>query len=94
MNPPAFSDPVVAQVFAILREITGCDPVCDLTDIDIHDLGMDSLSVFQLGNRLEESFGIKIPDHDLLRLNTLGQITAYIRERLVKSISSSSSLTV
>lgn len=44
----------------------------------INDLGLDSLDVTDLLIQVESSFGIRIPDEDWWKLQTLGQLRAYI----------------
>ena len=46
------------------------------------DLGADSLDVVDLIMSLEESFSIEIPDEDIERIKTGGDIVKYIEERI------------
>ncbi len=49
----------------------------DNTDI-IKDLGLDSLDVMELMMELEEKCQVKIPDEDLPKLKTIGDLVAKI----------------
>jgi len=49
----------------------------------VEDLGADSLDVVELLSRLEEEFGITIPDEDVENLVTVGDVAAEI-EKLTK----------
>ena len=48
----------------------------------VDDLGADSLDIVELVMSLEESFDIEIPDEDAEKLQTIGDATAYLKERL------------
>ena len=49
----------------------------------LEDLGADSLDVVELLSRLEDEFGITIPDEDVESLVTVGDVAAEI-EKLTK----------
>ena len=49
----------------------------------IDDLGADSLDVVELLSRLEDEYGIVIPDEDVESLATVGDVAAEI-EKLMK----------
>src|SRR5216117_3235314 len=42
------------------------------------DLGLDSLSIIELLYRIEEAFNLSIPDEDLEKLQTVGDVITYI----------------
>lgn len=48
----------------------------------LEDLGADSLDVVELIMAVEEEFGIEIPDEDAENLTTVGQIQAYVAEKV------------
>ena len=50
----------------------------------IEDLGADSLDVVELVMAFEEQFGIEVPDEDAEKLQTVGDVNAYIKEALDK----------
>jgi acyl carrier protein len=49
----------------------------------VEDLGADSLDVVELLSRLEDEYGVTIPDEDVENLVTVGDVAAQI-EKLVK----------
>ena len=48
----------------------------------IDDLGADSLDIVELVMALEEEFDIEIPDEDAERIQTIGDATSYLKEKL------------
>jgi len=44
----------------------------------LDDLGADSLDVVELVMALEEAFDIEIPDDEAERMNTIGDVEAYV----------------
>lgn len=46
------------------------------------DLGLNSLDAIELMFKVEEEFDLEIPDADLQRLRTVGDLTSYLEERL------------
>jgi acyl carrier protein len=49
----------------------------------LDDLGADSLDVVELMMALEESFDIVVPDEDVERLQTIGDVQQYLEVRTV-----------
>lgn len=47
----------------------------------IEDLGADSLDIVELVMRLEEEFGIEIPDEDAEKIKNVGAAIKYITEK-------------
>lgn len=43
------------------------------------DMGVDSLDLFELVMALEEEYDLEIPMEDLEKLNTVGEVAAYIQ---------------
>ena len=66
--------------------------VCNQLDVEkekvkpeasfINDLGADSLDIVELVMAMEEEFDIEIPDEDAERIQTIGDATAYLKEKL------------
>ena len=48
----------------------------------IDDLGADSLDIVELVMAMEEEFDIEIPDEDAERIQTIGDATSYLKEKL------------
>jgi acyl carrier protein len=47
-----------------------------------NDLGADSLDVVELVMAFEESFDLQVPDEDVERLRTLGDVERYLEKRV------------
>jgi acyl carrier protein len=47
----------------------------------IDDLGADSLDTVELVMAFEEEFGAEIPDEDAEKLNTVGAVVSYLKEK-------------
>ena len=45
------------------------------------DLGADSLDIVELVMGLEDEFQVEIPDEDVERIKTVGEVVAYIDEK-------------
>ena len=50
----------------------------------VDDLGADSLDTVELVMALEEEFGVEIPDEDAEKLQTVGDVIAYIEAKAGK----------
>jgi acyl carrier protein len=48
----------------------------------VDDLGADSLDIVELVMSIEESFDIEIPDEDAEKIQTIGDVITYLKERL------------
>ena len=48
------------------------------------DLGADSLDILQLLMRIEDQYGIVIPDQELAQFNTVGDVVRYLEKQEVK----------
>lgn len=46
------------------------------------DTGMDSLDFIEMIMEIETKFNISIPDEDYEKVQTLGQLTDYVEERI------------
>lgn len=45
------------------------------------DLEADSLDLFEMVMALEEEFGVEIPSEDLEKLNTVGDVEEYLKDK-------------
>ena len=45
------------------------------------DLGVDSLDLFELVMAFEEAYNVEIPSEDLEKLETVGDVMDYIRDK-------------
>ncbi len=48
------------------------------------ELGADSLDILQLLMRIEDQYGIVIPDQELAQFNTVGDVVRYLEKQEVK----------
>ena len=46
----------------------------------VEDLGADSLDVVELVMTFEDEFGVTLPDEDVAKMKTVGDIVAYIKK--------------
>jgi len=69
------TDLIVEQLGVSREEVVGKASFVD-------DLGADSLDIVELVMSLEESFDLEIPDEDAEKIQTIGDATAYLKERL------------
>lgn len=74
---------LVNKVKKIIMEKLGVD-VKDITEEShfVNDLGADSLDTVELIMEFEREFNISIPDEDAERIQTVGDVIAYLEERL------------
>ena len=69
------------KVRAILARQLRLDPGKVTLDSQIKkDLGADSLDILQLLMRLEDQYGITIPDKALATFNTVGDVVTYLEQ--------------
>jgi len=67
------------KVQAILARQLRVDPAKVTLDAQIKkDLGADSLDILQLLMRIEDQYGIVIPDKALATFNTVGDVVKYL----------------
>lgn len=55
----------------------GLDPATTPIDVKFKSLGIDSLDVFNVLVELEELTGKKVPDEDVEKLSTIGDLLDY-----------------
>ncbi len=69
------------KVRAILARQLRVDPAIVTLDAQIKkDLGADSLDILQLLMRIEDQYGITIPDKALATFNTVGDVVTYLEQ--------------
>jgi len=66
-----------------VREIVAEQLERDVNDVKgesafIDDLGADSLDIVELVMKMEEEFGIEIPDEEAEKIKTVNDVVAYI----------------
>ena len=70
---------VIEDLKKIFEEFTG-NEIPDFTEDTLltSDMGLNSFELFDLICEIEEHFGIEIPDRELMKLVTLGDLVKYI----------------
>ena len=69
------------KVRAILARQLRVDPAVVTPEAQIKkDLGADSLDILQLLMRIEDQYGIVIPDKALATFNTVGDVVTYLEQ--------------
>ena len=69
------------KVQAILARQLRVDPTIVTPEAQIKkDLGADSLDILQLLMRIEDQYGITIPDKALATFKTVGDVVAYLEQ--------------
>ena len=77
--------PIEEKVKEIIVEQLGVNPEqVTPTASFIEDLGADSLDIVELVMAFEEEFGVEVPDEDAEKLQTVGDVVTYIKERANK----------
>ena len=72
-----------ARISRELAEYLGKDPASVKPDHSLRDdLGLDSMATIELLFRIEETFDIQIPDEDLPKLITVGDVTLYVQQKI------------
>ncbi len=74
---------ILAKIKDIVVEELGVAPEKVTEDARfIEDLGADSIGVMELVMKMEEEFDLKIPDEDIEKLRTVGDVINYILEKV------------
>ena len=68
----------ITEISAELLEVNPKDVKLDSSFTD--DLGADSLILIEVIMRVEEEFGIEVPDEEAEKLVSVGDVTRYIEE--------------
>ncbi|MBQ8782804.1 MAG: acyl carrier protein [Clostridia bacterium] len=70
---------VIEDLKTIFENFTGNDlPDFNEDTLLTADMGLNSFELFDLICEIEEHFGIEIPDRELMKLVTLGDLVKYI----------------
>ena len=83
MSETFTKEQIESMVRAALIEQAKLPPEkCALTASIRNDLGIDSLDIVELMFDLEKRFEIVIPDEDLLKIVTIGDLITYLVDKL------------
>lgn len=74
----------IDRVIKIISEQLELDPNKELTESTsvVDDLGADSLEVIELIMKMEEEFGVELPEEETTKLKTVGDIVKAIEAKL------------
>jgi acyl carrier protein len=64
-----------------LGRIVGIDPHMITFETVLRDLGMDSLDIVEVVMELEEETGVSIPEEEVERMLTIGDIIRYLQQQ-------------
>ena len=73
-----------SKVKDVITQVTGI-PVDQITDEAsfIDDLGLDSLTLLEIGVDVDFQFSLNVPDEELKELGTVNQTVVFVQQRLV-----------
>jgi len=75
---------IQATVTRILEQVAKVDPAAVAQDKRLRDdLGVDSLTLIEVAVAAEDAFGVPLPDEDLERFQTVGDVIDYVRRARV-----------
>lgn len=75
------------KVQAILAKQLRKDPAIITPESKIkRDLGADSIDILQLLMRIEDQYGIVIPDQELAKFETVGDVVAFLEKQEAANI--------
>ena len=70
---------------ALGRELKRDPETIELGHLLREDLGLNSLDAIELMFKVEEEFDLEIPDADLQKLKTVGDLVSYLESRLERA---------
>ncbi len=81
MTPETITrDAIQARVYEALQEF-GAEPDAVALDATFESLDVDSLDLVELGQIVQEEYGVEIKGEDMPKLNTVGDAVDMIAER-------------
>ena len=73
---------MLEKMSEMIAEQLNCDAETITADTSFKDdLGADSLDLFELVMAFEEAYNVEIPSEDLEKLETVGDVMDYIRDK-------------
>ena len=73
------NEEILSDLADIVNEVAGVDPdevTREKSFVD--DLDIDSLSMVEIAVQVEDRFGVKVPDDELVNLRTVGDAVDYV----------------
>lgn len=66
----------------MLADVTSLDPeVIEPESTFFEDLGIETVTIMEFMNALENKYGIQIPEADVNRINSIAQLIRYINSK-------------
>jgi acyl carrier protein len=78
---PAPESDTIAQLLPLIAEAADVDAGDIKVDGRLRGYGIDSVRVIELVLSIEETFGVKVQNDDLARLQTVRELARYIDEK-------------
>jgi acyl carrier protein len=75
-------DTVFAKITELVCANTGVDAEKITLESNFHDLGLDSLDALAMISDLEQEYGVKVPNQEILRIKTVGQAVESLSNRI------------
>ena len=79
----------IANLASLLQDVQRSCPNLDLGKFtaksSFRKSGLDSMNIASLMLEIEESYGVKIPDSEVDKLDTVEEVSTYILERSTKN---------
>jgi acyl carrier protein len=79
------TDELLALVATGMTQVTGRPAPALTLDADIGTLGLDSLQTLELVAWAEERLAVRVPDEELARVGSIGDLSAALAARLPAS---------
>jgi acyl carrier protein len=80
------NDNILSRFAEVLENIAKVDRAVVTRDKKLRDeLGIDSLSLIDVAVASEDEFGVRIPDDDLERFQTVGDLVDYVQQVRVEA---------
>jgi len=74
---------MLERIVSIFCNVVEVDPESITPESDlIADLGLSSLDVVNLIVMFEQEFDVEIPDRQIMKFSTVGDVVDYLRERM------------
>ena len=74
---------IQATVTRILEQVAKVDPAAARDTRLREDLGVDSLTLIEVAVATEDALGVPLPDEDLERFQTVGDVIDYVQRAKV-----------
>lgn len=70
------------------RAIESVECKSELDQLELASLGMESIDMFELIGRVEDSYRVKVNDYDVLGISSLGELKKVVEKLVVRGVGS------